>query len=124
MKKKFLSILLAISFVFGMGMCFVGCKDEKGEDQSKLHAKFCTATASMNSYRGPSTYVYERENTTEKATYNNETKEFAYLKLSAGGNMLAHENTKIFDDDIAYYSKKDSKNGQNCIIFKPKRRSR
>lgn len=109
MKKKFLSILLAISFVFGMGMFFVGCKDEKGEDQSKLHEKFCTATSSMNSYRGSSTYVHERENTTEKATYNNETQEFAYLKLTAGENILARENTKIFDDGIAYYSKTEEK---------------
>lgn len=109
MKKKFLSILLAISFVFGMGMFFVGCKDEKGEDQEKLHAKFCTATSSMSAYREQVTYIYEGDRITEKATYNNETKEFAYLKLSAGDNILARENTKIFNDGIAYYSKTEEK---------------
>lgn len=109
MKKKFLSIVLAGAVLLGAGMLFVGCGDTKGEDQAKLHDKFCTATSSMSSYREPVTYIYDGDIITEKATYNNETKEFAYLKLSAGGNILAHENTKIFDDDIAYYSKTEEK---------------
>lgn len=109
MKKKVLSILLAISFVFSAGMLLVGCRGEEGEDQSKLHEKFCIATSSMSSYREPVTYIYDGDLTTEKATYNNETKEFAYLKWSAGGNLLAHENTKIFDDDIAYFSGSEEK---------------
>ena len=109
MKKKFLSIILAISFVFGAGMLFAGCSGEKGEDQAKLHDKFCMATSTMSSYREPVTYIYNGDVVTEKATYNNETKEFAYLKLSSGGSILARENTKIFDDDIAYYSKTEEK---------------
>ena len=109
MKKKVLSILLAISFVFSAGMLLVGCRGEEGEDQSKLHDKFCMATSLMSSYREPVTYIYDGDLITEKVTYNNTTKEFAYLKLSAGGNILAHENTKIFNDDIAYFSDSEEK---------------
>ena len=117
MKKKFLSIVLAGAVLLGAGMLFVGCGDTKWEDQAKLHDKFCTATSSMSSYREPVTYIYDSDLITEKATYNNETKEFAYLKLSAGGNILAHENTKIFDDDIAYYSKTEEKVNEEGITF-------
>lgn len=111
MKKKILSILLAISFVFGAGMFFVGCgNDNKGEDQSKLHEKFCLATSAMSSYRESATYIYESDLITEKATYNNTTKEFAYLKYSTGGAITNRKKIKFFDNDIAYYSKEDNPN--------------
>ena len=110
MKKKFLSILLAISFVFGMGMFFVGCSGEEGEDQEKLHENFRLATSAMSSYRESVTYIYESDLITEKATYNNTTKEFAYLKYSTGGTITSRKKTKIFDNDIAYYSKEDNPN--------------
>lgn len=109
MKKRFLSILLVISFVFASCMFFVGCGRDKGEDQLKLHEKFCLATSSINANNQTITYSYKKDNELNRqATYNNLTKEFAYIRYN-NGIVYNYEVIKSFDNDIAYFSNSEEK---------------
>lgn len=109
MKKRLLSILFVISFIFAATMLFVGCKRDKGEDQNKIHENFCLSTSSMNKNTEKITYLYKRNNELKKqATFNNLTKEFAYIRYN-NGNVYNYEVIKLFDNDIAYFSNNEEK---------------
>ena len=107
MKKKILAGVLAGMFAVGGGILLVGCGEE---DQSKLHDIFCMANSYMSEYNESITYLHKNnENLRAEASYNKLTNEFSYISYTDKGIVDWYKATKLFDNEIAYYSDDEDK---------------